>query len=454
MRVRDLIVSSFLLLLTLILVGKNLDKPFWGIHDWNGARYGNIARNYLRYPVFTHKFSQIENGGVVGEGKYRYLTHYPPLLPILISLSYRLMGVNEVATRLIPLLATAGTIITFYFIGRTILNWRVGLMAATLALATPMVRYFGTNPVHEPLALFFGSLAFLGVLLVIKNKKKGWFLIWIGVILGLLNGWQGVYLILALSILLIKKVGRQKLSYLWLVAAFFVVLHFAHTKYITGSFLGGGLADVFLQRTALGGAAKATPFTLYEFINRVRLWASANFTLSLILTTLIGVYYLTKEKSRQTKLFFVSFFIFGIGYPLTFPNATYIHSYFIYPMTLFLSFISAYAVFTLSQKSKSPLILIFILVFLAVWFERTAYLRVLEESASDKFAVEIGKEIMKETQIEDTIFVNPFSFASSRYPHLTFYSDRNIVLNPDSEYNWEAKIDEENQTFQILPAKK
>jgi len=123
-------------------------------------------------------------------------------------------------------------------------------------------------------------------------------------------------------------------------------------------------------------------------------------------------------------------------------------------MTLFLSFVSAYAIFTLSQKSKSPLILIFILVFLAVWFERTAYLGVLKESASDKFAVDIGKEITKETQIKDAVFVNPFSFAASRYPHLTFYSDRNIVLNPDSEYNWEAKIDEENQTFQILPAKK
>ena len=226
--------------------------------------------------------------------------------------------------------------------------------------------------------------------------------------------------------------------------------HFAHTKYLTGSFLGGGLTEAFLQRSTLGGVAEVNPFGPIQFINRVRLWASTNFTLSFILTTLIGVYYLTKERSKQLKLLFVSFFIFGIGYPLTFPNATYIHSYFIYPMTLFLSFISSYAIYTLSQKSKSPLILISVLVFLTVWFERAPYLTALEASEGDRFAVEVGKEIAKETESKDSVLVVPYSFAASRLPHLTFYSDRNIILSGSSEYNWEVKINEGDETFRIL----
>ena len=171
----NFLISIFLFALTLVIVGKNLNKPFWGIHDWNGARYGNIARNYVRYGYFTTKFSQIENGGVY--------THYPPMLPILISFSYKFFRVNEWATRLVPVLATSGLIIIIYLIGRTIFSNKIGLTASFLALATPMIRYYGKNPVHEPLALFFASLAFLGAAKFTKKKNTGWNLILIGIVL-------------------------------------------------------------------------------------------------------------------------------------------------------------------------------------------------------------------------------------------------------------------------------
>src|SRR3989344_1806206 len=102
------VIPFFLFLVTFFVVVKNLDKPFVGIHDWNGARYGNIARNYLRYGFFTTKFSQVENSGEVVPFEFQYYTHYPPLLPILISLSYYIFDIGEWQTRTVPLLATAG----------------------------------------------------------------------------------------------------------------------------------------------------------------------------------------------------------------------------------------------------------------------------------------------------------------------------------------------------------
>lgn len=448
--IKNILISGILFLLTLLIVGKNLDKPFYGIHDWNGARYGNIARNYLRYGIFTLGFSQVENGGLVSSGEFKYLTHYPPLLPILISLSYRLFGISEWATRLVTLIASAGTIVSLYLIGRTIFTEKEGIMVSLLALATPMVRYFGKNPVHEPLALFFASCAFLGAILIAKKRSKGWVLVWSGLVLSLLTNWLGVFLLASLTVLLFKEVEKKRLLAFYIVSSLILVGHFIQTRYLTGSFLGGGLGEAFLQRTALGGASEVTPFNFVEFLDRVRLWVFTNFSASLTLASLAGVYLLARKIDRRLMLVFTSLLIYGLGQPLVFPNATFIHSYFIYPMLLFLVITSGYAIKAISSKYKFPSLVIFLLIFLAVWFERASYLKTLSLSQNDSLGVEIGKEIASKTSQEDTILVVPFSFGASRMPHLSFYSDRNITLNSDSGYNWKVEVNEENQTFQIL----
>ena len=192
-----IIIAGFLFLLSVILIGQNLDKPFWGEHDWNGVRYGNIARNYLRYGYWETKFGQIENSGEVKNKEFEYYTHYPPLLPILISFSYKLFGVSEWSTRLVPLLATSGSIVLIFLIGVQIWNMRVGILAGLLALATPMVLYFGKNPVHESGTLFFILLAFFGYLATLKRKKYGKIIFILGLILAEMTAWAGYFLILA-----------------------------------------------------------------------------------------------------------------------------------------------------------------------------------------------------------------------------------------------------------------
>lgn len=453
MSFRYFLFSVFLFISVILLIGHNLDKPFMGIHDWNGARYGNIARNYLRYGLFAIRFAQIENSGLAKPAEFKYFTHYPPLLPLAISLSYRFLGINERATRLVPLLATAGAILCLFYIGRTIFDWRVGLGASLLALATPMIRYFGKNPVHEPLALFFAFLAFLGAAKILKKKRNGWFLVFLGLGLSLLTNWSGVFLLVALSLILAGGREKKMLFKMWFLGTALVFLYFLHVYLLTGSFWGGGLRDVFFQRTSLGGAASLTPFTPLEFLERVRLWSFSLFTISLLGAAALGVYFLFKRGSLFQKKFMTGVLFYGLGPSLVFSNATFIHNYFIYGLTAFFSLSASFLIFSI-VKNKIYAVVFFLVLIIFVWFEKAAFLSALDKSRGDFLAVSIGKNIFSQVPLTETVFIEPFDYGASRLPFLTFYSDRKIVLSPDSGYNWRVKVDESRESFQIQQREK
>ena len=81
-----------------VLVGFSLllykfNKPFIGQHDWNGVVYGQQAKNFVRLGFMPLKFGATLATADALPETYKYLTHYTPVLPILISFSYRLFGI-------------------------------------------------------------------------------------------------------------------------------------------------------------------------------------------------------------------------------------------------------------------------------------------------------------------------------------------------------------------------
>lgn len=418
-----ILLPSALFLLAFFIVGTYLSKPFWGEHDWNGARYGNIARNYLRYGYLTTKLGQVENGGVSDPNDFVYYTHYQPLLPILTSFSYRVSGVSEAATRSVPLTATAGLIVVIYFIGKEIIDWRLGVLSSLFALATPMVRYFGKNPVHEPLALFFASLAFLGATLVKKKKPNGFKLMVIGFILTALTNWSFAFLLLGLSIFLFEKNKFRVLLPLWILGITLAMLQFIHIWTLTGSVLGGGIGGAFLERTSVDQVL--AKFGIIDYVLRIRLWSSTLFTNSLLVSAFLGLLVLLRSKDGLIKSLVVSIAVYSI-YPVFFANASFIHSYFIYYFVLPLSLIAGYFVFKL-VKFRKIFYLLAALVLIGIWFERAEYVKALNEGSGDALTVKVGQAIEKKTMPGDLVQVEPFDYAFSRLPILSFYSDRSIV---------------------------
>lgn len=419
-----ILLPSVLFLLTLFIVGTFLSKPFWGEHDWNGARYGNIAKNYLRYGYATTRLGQVENGGVSSPKDFIYYTHYQPLLPILISLSYRISEVSEAATRTVPLIATAGLVVVIYFIGKEIVGWRLGLFSSLFALATPMLRYYGKNPVHEPLALFFASIAFLGTILIKKKKPRGLGLMLIGFILTALTNWSFAFLLLGITVFLFEKDKIKMLFPLWILGVVLAGLQFVHIWILTGSPLGGGIGGAFLERTSADQVL--AKFGIIDYFLRIRLWSSTLFTNSLLVSAFLGLLVLLRSKDNLIKRLVVSLAVYSI-YPVFFANASFVHSYFIYYFVLPLSLLGGFFAVKLIEFKK-VFYLLAILILFGIWFERGSYVKALNDSRGDKKTVEISQTIKTVTSAGDSVQVEPFDYVFSRMPILSFYSDRNIIL--------------------------
>lgn len=461
-----IIIASFLFLLSVILIGQNLDKPFWGEHDWNGVRYGNIARNYLRYGILETKLGQVENSGIVGKGDFEYYTHYPPLLPLAIGLSYKIFGVSEWSTRIVPLLTTAGSIVLIFLIG-TNYNLKIGIVAALLSLITPLSLYFGKNASHEPLALFFILLSLYGYI-SLRRLRHAKLIFISGLVLAQLTAWAGFFLIPALALThLLRREGdkfKELIPY-WILSVALFGFHLLHIKLLTGSIAGGELFESLLQRSGLAQDPQPAGFNLPNYLNQLRLWFSTLYTLTLtILATFWLVIRRFNIKGDEWPIF--SLGLIGVIYIILFSNSVFIHNYLIFYFLPLLSLTGTRTIFLIKEKydtlvyhtkfKKTYLRFIsdfIILFFLAlIIFERRDFLTALHISQQDKFTVEVGKAINRNSKPEDLILVSPLKYQYSADKFLRFYSDRKIIYSDEeiTNYNVWVKVYQNEGKFEII----
>ena len=443
------------------LLNINSAKPFYGEHDWNGVRYGNIARNYLKYGLWETKFGQLESSGFITNPQFKYFTHYPPTLPLLLALSFSLFGISEWSARLIPILATSTTVVLIFLIGNKIANFKTGLLSALLALATPLVLYFGKTPVHEPLVVCFALVAYFSYLQFKENKKILFKILFIlGLILAQLTTWTGFFLIPAMVIVAILKRDTQEVKnlvpYLGLSIAIFLS-YIGFVYFLTGAFFGGDLIGVMLQRSAVSQPGHIDNLNLLTYLGRLRLWMSNLYTITLLI--LVSVWILNKKFHKLTNADWViiTLGIFGSTYLIFFPNATYIHNYLVFYLLPFMALAGGMAVTRLAQLKmfkKHSLILCLVLPLLVV-VEKINLLQALNQSNADKFAVEVGRDIRLKTQPNDIVLISPQKFGDAADNFLKFYSDRRIIYSQDVTLVPTIKVvvDRTNQSFQITNLK-
>src|SRR5687767_13046703 len=169
-----------LVILTLILatftLSIQINKPFYGYHDWNGVTYGQIARNYVHYGLIQTRLGQVENLSPTTKENFHYDTHYPPLFTLLLSVPVFLFGPHEWAIRLLPIILSLFNLFLIFRLGSLLISEKFGLLAMITAFLTPIFFYFGKNPVHEVLNTTFLLLntIFFYKTLTIK-KPNPWF---------------------------------------------------------------------------------------------------------------------------------------------------------------------------------------------------------------------------------------------------------------------------------------
>lgn len=457
------LISAFLFILSMFLIGQNLDKPFWGEHDWNGVRYGNIARNYLRYGLSDLKFAQVENSGSLENQSLIYYTHYPPLLPITISLSYKLFGVTEFATRLVPIIATSGSIALVFLIGSMLFGIRVGVVSSLIALLLPMTLYFGKNASHEPLTLFFILLSFYGYLLYRREVKYSLALFIAGLILAEATAWAGYFLVPAITLVAFLRKDFKQLKFIlpfWLFSFLMFLIHIGIVYFATGNFSGGNLLGSLLQRGGLLSGVQPEGFSLPGYFDRIRLWFSTTFTLTLTIFSAAWLIIKIFGKFKDNDWYILILGFIGLIYLFVFSNAVYIHNYLIFYFLPYISLSATLMLFSVKSRYdrlvyhihlKSLYFVFVIASILLIAFERREFLNALNNSQSDRFAVEIGKEIRRNSKPDDVVLIIPQNFFFPADNFLKFYSDRQLLYS-DLPYDFPiyVLVDQQSRKFEII----
>ena len=383
-----------LILLALILTD-HLAKPFIGHHDWNGVFYSQIARNYLRFGLLETKLGQLT-------GPNSFYTHYPPLFPLTLAAAFKVFGISDLVSRLVPVGLTIAGLLVLYRISS---SWVVIAVALT-----PMLRYFGQMPSQEPLIIFLTLLSFY---FFRKKNRVGFYL---SVILNGLSGWAG-YFFYPLLFFLNRRWALK--ACLLLVMTF--SLHLLHVYILTGSFSGGGIFDALLLRLGffpmLGKTEPelAGQFTWLAYLIKEARMLTVYYTFTLLSLAALGLLFC---RDKITLIFLA----WGLSYPLIFSNVVFVHEYF---NVFFWPFLALSLVNLINRiKLKPALILI---IFLAIFLERNKFYQALVKTKAFEPGYQLGLEINRLIPFGQTYtVVNSREFIESQNLFIDYYSDRQI----------------------------
>jgi len=440
----------FITALTIFLLFDSLDKPYIGHHDWNGAFWGSITRNYLNYLNSDSFLTNFPRDLI--------FTHYTPFMPILFAISAGILGMHEYSLRLVSVFFSVIMVIFTYKIGKVLYGNLVGFVAAVFLMATPMFLYFGKMPDHEPIVT---SLATVTLYFYIRHKGKNtkhYFLFLLFLTLALLESWPAYFLLVPLTFISLF-VRRERLNAVLvpiLLAVAVLAFHLIFIFYAKGF---SGAEGFFLSGIGRASTGKlffgATEYAATTFVSTEARYAVIYFTR--ILLFLSGIYvasfvirlFFRKTNTRDIYLF--SLFVYPTCFILTFRELAFIHDYKLYHFLPFITLSAAVIFCNLLGRLqkfledagvrtftiKLGLGVIMFATWALVYFERLPYLKTLQATSFNTPGYELGKLIKERTETEDYVLVNSREFKEFYEVFVTYYSDRVVEYDDLSIENYE-----------------
>jgi hypothetical protein len=301
-----------LILLVLLFLTPKMKEPFWGHHEFNGVFYAQIVKNYLRYGLVDTRGAQITSVGVTDSSEWSKHTHHPSTFPLILAGWSKIWGLNEFNLRALSLIATIVGVILLTKLSKN------KLVVIPLVF-TPLLRYYGTMPVFEPLLLPL----IVGILIAYKQKKYSW-LFWcsLGAILLDWPGYWPVGWIIVLELLNKNRSRKMLLSGLGaMILGTGIIL--GHQWLTTGH-----AWEAFLKVGGFRAGMSQQPFTMAIWIKTMLLRARAFYGLPLIITTGLGTVLGWRDKNKR-KMIILAILI-AISHSLVFRNIAWYHDYMLY----------------------------------------------------------------------------------------------------------------------------
>ncbi len=440
---------AVLILLSLKLLSFGINKPFWGHHDWNSVVYSNIARNYVRYGYIKTKFGQVTNHDSQSNNNFGYITHYPPLLPIIISISFKLAGQSEASARLPIVLFSLLMIYCIYQISKEIHSKLMGIFAAASTMFLPIFLYFGKLPVHDTIVPPISVFGFWIYIKFIKeNKVKYFYVLVTSLIVGGLINWSAFYLTVALIchqfIYKTSKDIKYKIYALLPISVTLFLLHLVHIK-----ILGQKSTNTFsnlMERINPFLTADLYGYTPVKYVVQELRFTKIYYTLPVLLGAIffifLFVYYFKKNKLDLAKSIIIILFIYGIIQLLVFQQLSFIHDYMIYYMLPFMVLSFAYSVFFIIDSLRKRLIfpLILILLLVLILLSQFKYTQTLLATNINKRGYDVARIINTNTTSGQVSFIASNSYKEFQEVFIGYYSDRNVSYGDELPSNFDKTI--------------
>ncbi|HEY7419623.1 MAG TPA: glycosyltransferase family 39 protein [Ktedonobacteraceae bacterium] len=254
-RVVSVFWASFAVLLTLTGQLIMLDRPFQYDHDWVSAHFSTMARSFVDHGVIALRGVPIQNNPPLGLDPDVYL-HWPPLFPIVLSVTFQLFGESESVAHGLMLLILLANGLALFALVNICYGRGAGLFALFAALAMPVTVTYGSLVLHLHMGIFFMLLALLAFLkaTLVARVHTGWASFGVlAVALSVLTSWEPLLMGLALLGLAIwqRHQPRIRLALLYCGIGLFVFIAVMGVYLSNSPDLFNDLWHTVLYRTGL-----------------------------------------------------------------------------------------------------------------------------------------------------------------------------------------------------------
>jgi hypothetical protein len=472
-----------ILILVLVVIGAVLfqlyevDEPWFGQKDYNGAIYGILSRNFVKHGYLETRFGPAMNTGPVTDGRFTYYLHHPPLFYFLVSFSFHMFGVNEWSARLVPILFSILALFFFFRLVRKIWGLEEAYFSTLLLAFLPINLYFSRIVLQE-------SSISLGIVMMLwfyvkwrENRRPAeyWKVVACFLLFGLID-WPAYYMLPLLTMHTVvvdrgrKSPGRARIILLPLFGILLFLLFMAYTTAITAYQEGGGLLNAFLFRSAV--KTPLQDYSMLDFARREMIWGYHLFTPFVPLLSLIWIFrFLSRRDDLERNLYVVMLLLFGLIHILLFKDAAYIHEFWLYHLSVGIA-LSAGLGLTMISRSlpvtnrRALKGLVTVALPLCFFLFSTNETFVLHRTIENKNLSMAGMKIRERSRETDRVIihwedpVHPLIGEYFRYygfpvhnkpiPNVAYYSDRNIRWGLKDLHDFESLVRRENGEYRFF----
>ena len=443
----------------------DIHKPWINFPDFNGAVWSQSAHNNLRAGLKTTL--GVPTGFYFGPlpiPPNGYYTHHPPLLPLMVTGLFAVLGEREWVARLLPIMASALTIILLWLLVRHCIGVRAATFSAAIFSVLPMELRFGKMVNHESLVLMW----ILALLVALRHWTMTREARWLAVVfvcsfLGMWTGWHMYMFAVPLAgILIARGPGAERtLGYALVTSALLSIVLFFVLIRLARADAWHDLWNAFQFR--LGSTdqnQRGYPWTQWFTVVGRALFLDIPpiaWGLAVLGAVVLWRNHARSEQNRWLGWAALGIFAMDAIYVVAFRNASFIHAYASFYFVAPIAMMSGVALDALIQgvenrSGNRPVpraavwwgVLAVIALLGTTGFTTTRRLDREQHCILDwktheppDLVPQLGKAI-RETFSEDTLVL--CNFLPVYGPHLYYYAQRNLWNNLNAYAEWEPII--------------